>query len=81
MQSLLNVCEAGSYRAAAKDVSLNTIRTRVAELERKIGTPLVKASITGVVPTDAGLLLIQTAKAMRTALEEGLEQGFQIPRD
>ena len=62
-------------------VSLNTIRKRVAELERKIGTSLLTASVTGVVPTDAGLLLIQTAKAMRAALEEGLETDFQITRE
>ena len=81
VQTLLIASEAGSYRAAAKTASLNTIRKRVAELERKIGISLLTTSVTGVVPTDAGLLLIQTARAMRAALDEGLETDFQIERE
>ena len=73
MQALLEVSEAGSYRAAAKTISLNTLRKRVAELERRIGAPLLTASVSGVVPTKAGLRAVETAKAMRSALQSGLE--------
>ena len=66
------VSEAGSYRSAARTVSLNTLRKRVAELERQTGTMLLTASVTGVVPTKAGLNVVETAKAMRLVLETGL---------
>jgi Bacterial regulatory helix-turn-helix protein, lysR family len=78
MQALLLVSEAGSYRSAAKSVSLNTLRKRVAELERRTGAPLLAASVSGVVPTTAGLRLVATAKAMREALETGLSVGVEV---
>ncbi len=80
LQTFLETVEVGSLRAAAENgvVSLNTIRTRIALLERKCEATLLLRSVQGVNPTVAGLKVVSVARAMREALQnarDGLDES------
>lgn len=72
LQTFLTVIEARSYRQAAKTLSLNTVRKRVAMLERHTGLKLVECSVNGVTATKAGEQLLSQARQMRDTLERHL---------
>ena len=74
LQTFLTVIEATSYRQAAKTLSLNTVRKRVAMLERHTGLKLVECSVNGVTPTEAGERLLQQARLMRDTLDGHLSE-------
>jgi DNA-binding transcriptional LysR family regulator len=67
LRLFLAVAEAGSFRSAATlaAVSINTIRTKVDWLERRIGGPLLRRSVEGVALTQDGRELVQIAREMR----------------
>ncbi len=72
LQTFLSVIDAGSYRQAAKSLSLNTVRKRIATLERHTGLKLVECSVNGVAATKAGERLLAQARLMRDTLERHL---------
>ena len=65
--------DAGSFKAAANRLgcSLNTMRTHVDQLERKLGNPLFRRSFRGVEMTHAGKRLLDAVR--------GAEAGFGKP--
>jgi len=67
LRLFLAVAEAGSFRSAAvrAAVSINTIRSKVDRLERRIGTPLLKRSVEGVALTQDGREMLQIARDLR----------------
>ena len=83
LQNLLIVVESGSFRAGAKRHSLNTVRKRVAMLERMTGQQLVECTVTGVKPTPAGERFIAQVRLMRQTLEAHLaaERNHRLDPD
>jgi Bacterial regulatory helix-turn-helix protein, lysR family len=69
-QNLLVVLDAGSLRAAAlkSQRSLNTVRSRIAELERLTGLVLIDRHVQGARATDAAQPIIAIARAMEAVV-------------
>ncbi len=68
LRYLLAVGQAGSLRAAAKElrVSVNTVRAHIARLEKKHGTAMLRRTHAGTILTPTGTLLYQAALDMST---------------
>ncbi|MBP6902200.1 MAG: LysR family transcriptional regulator [Burkholderiaceae bacterium] len=68
LRTLVTVAERGSFAAAAQALALAppTVTLHVAELEQRLGAPLLLRSRggTGVLPTGAGELLIERARRL-----------------
>lgn len=67
LRMFLAAAERGSFRAAAELIgcSMNTVRTRVETLERRLGVVLLTRSVGGVWPTSEGRELMTLARKMR----------------
>ena len=67
LRLLLHLDEAGSFRSAAVagGVSLNTMRTKIEQLERQFGAPLVTRSVEGARMNQAGRELVSIVREMR----------------
>ena len=73
LRFLLEVGRGGSLRAAAKQllVSVNTVRARLARLERASGAPLLRRDFSGVKLTSAGRAIYEGAEEMSRARLRG----------
>lgn len=70
------LAEEGSFRATATrlKLSVNTVRTRVARIEDRVGEPLLLRGFDGVKLTPAGMRLRNMANSMRgAAVADGIE--------
>jgi DNA-binding transcriptional LysR family regulator len=67
LRLFLAVAEAGSFRSAAVivGISINTLRSKVDRLETQMAEPLLRRSVEGVEPTQAGHELLKIARDMR----------------
>jgi DNA-binding transcriptional LysR family regulator len=72
LRALAAVVEEGGHTRAAKalGVSQSTISEALAALERRVGEPLLRREGRRAVPTDAGALVLETARAMLDAESE-----------
>jgi DNA-binding transcriptional LysR family regulator len=70
------VCEAGNIARAGEKANIvgSAISKRLAQLEEQVGTPLLVRKRHGVVPTPAGLTLLEHARGM-------LDSAARIERD
>ena len=84
LQTFLDVAELGSFRktAIARFAALNTVRARVAQLERITGCQLVERGQNGIALTTDGEAVLAIARAMAgarqvavTALMDGTVLG------
>jgi DNA-binding transcriptional LysR family regulator len=71
LRSFLAVVEAGSLSAAAASIGATqpTLSRHIRELEAVLGVPLFTRSARGLDPTEAGLALVEDARAMGAAAE------------
>jgi DNA-binding transcriptional LysR family regulator len=80
LRTLRKVAEQGSLSAAAR--SLGVAQPRLSELlralEEEVGTPLFLRTRDGVVPTEAGLLLLDRAEAVLAMVDTTLEELRQL---
>lgn len=69
------VADAGSFRAAARALSLSpsVVSHHVAELERRVGVPLLHRTTRRLALTPDGERLLPSARAMTAAAEQGLD--------
>jgi DNA-binding transcriptional LysR family regulator len=74
LQAFLDVAECGTFRSASieRRFALNTLRWRVADLERLAGCELVRRSNEGITLTPAGEDLLRVIRAMVAAKEEAV---------
>jgi DNA-binding transcriptional LysR family regulator len=72
LRTLLAVADCGSFAAAAQQLALAppTVTTQVAELEARLGTPLLRRARPAVAPTPAGALLIERARRLLAQADE-----------
>lgn len=84
-RNFIAVVEAGTFRQAAKKLNLSqsSISKSIQQLEDDLGTPMLHRGIHGVVPTDAGKVLLAHAKAIEAELRHArsdvqMVQGAQI---
>lgn len=78
---LVDVSEAGSLRAAARrrKVTVNTVRSRLARLERAVGCPVVRRETSGTTVTEMGGRLCKAAKTLGDApFWEGYASGQSL---
>ncbi|MBB5686483.1 LysR substrate-binding domain-containing protein [Sphingobium boeckii] len=84
LNAFLTVTEIGSLRSAATmlNVSVNTVRARIARLEGSMNEVLLERSPDGVRPTAAGRRMGDLAKSMRGATMDALshEAGYELRR-
>ena len=79
------VCEAGSLTRVAQTEALvvSAISKRIAQLEDRLGARLLDRRLSGVVPTPAGLTLLEHARAMLVIvddIERDIVVGARLPR-
>lgn len=69
LQTFLDVAEIGSFRRTARErfAALNTVRGRVAQIERIIGRPLMERAQNGITLTADGVIVLAVARAMAGA--------------
>lgn len=72
LRTLLAVADSGSFAAAAQQLALAppTVTTQVAELEARLGTPLLRRVRPAVTPTPVGALLIDHARRLLAEADE-----------
>lgn len=72
VRSFLAVVEHGSLLAAARQLKLSqpTVGRHVAELESQLGLVLFERTGRGLLPTDAALRLIESARAMQSGADQ-----------
>lgn len=72
LRTLLAVADSGSFAAAAQQLALAppTVTTQVAELEARLGTPLLRRGRPAVTPTPAGVLLIERGRRLLAQADE-----------
>lgn len=79
LRLLLALSETGSLRSAAAHagVALNTLRSKVAALERQFGRPLIDRKVDGSTMTKDGQRLVDVARKMQTLVHSsaGLLDG------
>ncbi|MFO3705748.1 LysR family transcriptional regulator [Xanthomonas codiaei] len=77
----LAVLEEGSLSAAARllGVTQPTVRTRLAALERMLGTTLFTRSITGLTPTEQARALAESARSMARASAQFVRLAYSPP--
>lgn len=82
LQFFLAVARVGSTLAASRqlDVDQSTVRRRVAELERRLGQPLMQREPTGYQLTQFGRAMLEQTKRIEHAVR-GFEQHAQAVRD
>jgi DNA-binding transcriptional LysR family regulator len=75
LRTLLAVADSGSFAAAAQQLALAppTVTSQVAELEARLGTPLLRRSRPAVAPTPAGALLIVHARRLLAQADDLLD--------
>ena len=80
LRALVAAIEAGSLRAAARDlrVSQPALTKMVRELERELATTLLQRSTTGVLATAQGMVLYERAVAADRELRQAVEQIRQL---
>jgi len=66
LQSFVTVVESGSYAQAARrlDLTPTAVAARVKALEQTLGLSLVKRAVRSVRPTDAGMRILDRARAL-----------------
>ena len=66
LRAFISVVDAGSFLGAARalGVSRTTLRRQVASLEARAGVPLLESQRHGVVPTEAGQILVRQGRSM-----------------
>lgn len=72
LRTLLAVADSGSFAAAAQQLALAppTVTSHIAELEARMGTPLLRRARPAVTPTPAGALLIERARRLLAQADE-----------
>jgi LysR family nitrogen assimilation transcriptional regulator len=72
LQYFLTIVEQGSFSAASRHlgVAQPALTHHIREIERSIGTPLLLRSKSGVVPTEAGEVLLEHARGIVARMEE-----------
>src|SRR5689334_22094540 len=70
LQVLAEVARHGSFNRAAAELRLtpSAVSQQIAALERTVGSAVVERSTRGVVLTEAGRLLVETAEAIGAEL-------------
>jgi DNA-binding transcriptional LysR family regulator len=70
LQNFLTVLDAGSFRGGAVNSgrSLNTVRSKIAELERQTGLILIERRTLGAKATEAAQPIVTIARMMESAL-------------
>lgn len=76
LRYLLAVARAGSFTGAARELrtSQSTLSTAVAKLEESVGAALFLRTRDGVVPTEAGALLLDRAAALLAQVDRAVEE-------
>jgi DNA-binding transcriptional LysR family regulator len=76
LQTFLDVVECGSFRSASQErrVALNTVRSRVDQLEGRLRRKLLKRSVGGVTVTEAGKGVLFVVNAMKAAKEDAVSK-------
>lgn len=85
MAILLKVVDKGSFSAASRDlrVPLATISRKIGDLEKHLGTRLLVRTTRKVVPTDAGLAYMASARRILDEIDEAeriVAGEFHAPR-
>lgn len=82
-QAFLAVLREGSLSGGARALGLThpTVRHRIEDLEREVGTPLFTRSPTGLTPTETALMLVGHAEAMHHAAEALLRTASGSPHE
>jgi len=72
LRTLLAVADGGSFAAAAQQLALAppTVTSHIAELEARLGTPLLRRARPAVTPTPAGALLIERGRRLLAQADE-----------
>lgn len=72
LRAFVAVVERGGFTRAAESLGITqpTVSTLVAALERRLGTPLLARSRTGVQPTSAGSALLPSARRILATAEQ-----------
>lgn len=85
LRNFTAVVEAGTFRQAASklNISQSAISKSIQQLEDELGSPLLHRTVQGVVPTDAGKVILAHAKAIEAELRHArsdvqMVQGAQI---
>src|ERR687884_2035095 len=82
LATLRAVVAHGSFSAAGHALSLTqpAVSRQVSLLERQLGTQLVRRTQQGVLPTEAGRLLVEHADAILGRLPRAEAQGAHLAR-
>lgn len=69
LNTLIDIVDAGSFSAAARKLGLSNagISKQISRLEEELGLLLLKRSAKHITPTEAGIVVLQHAKRMRSA--------------
>ncbi|MCB9788902.1 MAG: LysR family transcriptional regulator [Deltaproteobacteria bacterium] len=80
LRVLVAVADGGSLAAAARTLTCSraTVRRRLAELEERAGTPLLRRADEGLVPTDAGQAVARQGRQMLAEASALLAQARTI---
>lgn len=72
LRYFLATVRAGTYSAAAAELGVNrtTVARRVANLERRIGHPLLEPATAGLAPSPTGRELLKTAQVIEKQVDE-----------
>ncbi|MEK8050801.1 LysR family transcriptional regulator [Ideonella sp. DXS22W] len=75
LRTLVTVADLGSFAAAAQALHLAppTVTLHVAELEQRLGAPLLRRGRPAVTPTGAGALLIEHARRLLDSADAALD--------
>ncbi len=77
LRAFLAVVEEGSFRGAARRLGLSQagLTTSVQALEQSFGQALLRRSVRGVAPTDAGLRLLPRARLIEREAQRALDEA------
>jgi len=80
IRDFLAVVDAGSLRAAARDLGVTqpALTKSVRQLEQELGATLVTRSVRGAIPTDAGRAFLARARAVSADLRRAREEIAQL---
>lgn len=80
LQALTVTVSEGSVSRAATRLKLTQsgVSRRLRALEKEIGVPLFRRTLSGIVPNPAGMVLYADAVAILAAIEESLEQARSV---
>ncbi|WP_160893693.1 LysR family transcriptional regulator [Pseudooceanicola albus] len=76
LRILLAVSRSGSFTAAAEELNMSqpAVSIAIAQLEDRVGLPLVIRDRKGAVPTPAGEVLLRRARTIETVLERAAQE-------